>query len=194
MIKTAIIIAIFLLTAPFSANAQERELKDLRPGSTFSEESQEENLPEDKTDIEDIPPEYLAEMEEIYQKCNSNDVFSTYFDCRCQAMRFLDERIEAGPEIHPNLLMKKINKECVNTTGIAGYSYGVCEQSMMVRNFHGYKKLCECFANTVAKEYANRPYLESRNIISLQRDAYLSCGMADELVKRELAKKNKRPK
>jgi hypothetical protein len=129
--------------------------------------------------IEDIPEEYLEEMNQVYLDCANNSVFSTYFDCRCQAMRFLEERIRLGPRIARNAIMTRVNTECVNKAGIAGYSYDVCTEMVILRNYTGYRKMCECFANTVAEEYAARPYLKSRNVISIQRDAYITCGFTE---------------
>jgi hypothetical protein len=154
-----------------------------------AEEEQKEKIRQ--LDVTEIPPEYLQEMEEIYQQCSGNDVYSTYFDCRCQAMRFLDKRIELGPEVHHATIMYQINKECTNTPAIAGYAHGVCKDMMLLRSYKGYEELCECFANTYASEYAKKPDLRSRNLISLQRDAYIACGMVDDLVKRALKKRGR---
>lgn len=172
-----------LLLSSVSASAQdEKDLKTLQPGYAMEGDAGEDGEKQ-QTDISEIPPEYLEEMNVIYQDCAGNGIFSTYYDCKCQAMLYLEERIAAGPERHRSHIMQKINRECANTAGIAGYSHGVCTEAMMLRNFRGYEELCECFANTVANEYARRPALTSRNVISLQRDAYISCGLTEALVR-----------
>ncbi len=197
-----LIISTFLVAFPFNAGAQdgggvrsspEESLlsPDLPKGQIGRDKAESRQKP--KVKIEDISPQYLEEMELIFQECTQSDLLSTYYDCQCQAMRFLDERILAGPEVYYGHIRNNLRKECLNLPGIAGMSLGVCNEQMQAQNFKNYDKLCECFANTVARNFAKRPYLESRNIISLQRDAYVSCGVTDELVKRAMNKKGQRP-
>lgn len=126
-------------------------------------------------------PEYLAEMDRIYSICTGSSFYSTYYDCKCQAVKFLDQRIKLGPDLPPDSIMMNVNTECANVPGLAGYAYNLCTEKLSLLNYKDkdFAPFCECFANKFAKTYAKNPRLSSRNVQVLQTDAYRECGFAD---------------
>lgn len=129
------------------------------------------------TPPKDVPVAYLEEMDDVYRECEANNLFTLFYDCQCLSVKYLDKRIELGPWPTRDAIMVRINTQCANIPGIAGYTYGVCENRMMMRGRQDYKELCECFGRTVAGKYARQPALNSRYFQVLQRDAYLKCGL-----------------
>ncbi len=124
----------------------------------------------------DLVNELLEEMQQVHDTCASDGLQSRFYDCECLAVQYLDKRLEMGPEASNGKIMMQINKECANPVGVAGYSYGVCEERMILMNRPDFKSVCECFANTVAKTYGERPRLESRYWQRVQAYAYTQCG------------------
>lgn len=136
-----------------------------------------------------VPVEYLEEMEEIYQECEKDGILSKFYDCRCKAVHYIDEKMSSGPETNKYTILEEIKEECVDTASIAGNSINECRETLLSRGISNYEELCECFANTYAREFAKNPQLESRNLINIKRDAYVKCGLADEMQKNSTAVK-----
>lgn len=126
-------------------------------------------------------PAYLAEMDRVYNLCSTSSFYSTYYDCKCQAVKFLDQRIKLGPDLPFESIMMNVNTECTNVPGLAGYAYDLCTEKLSLLNYKDkdFAPFCECFANKFAKTYAKRPRLSSRNVQILQKNAYRECGFAD---------------
>ncbi|MCB9978612.1 MAG: hypothetical protein H6862_03275 [Rhodospirillales bacterium] len=123
-----------------------------------------------------IDPVDMADMQAFYGRCAQNTITATYYDCRCLAVKYLDKRLELGRYYSPEELMFQIQKECTNTTEIAGYSYGVCtKQLALMDRAENSEAYCECFANAFAKAYQANPQLSSRYVQILQRNAYVKC-------------------
>lgn len=128
-----------------------------------------------------IDPQYLAEMDKVYSLCSTSSFYSTYYDCKCQAVKFLDQRIKLGPDLPFESIMMNVNMQCTNVPGLAGYAYNLCTEKLSLLNYKDkdFAPFCECFANKFARTYAKRPRLSSRHVQVLQTDAYRECGFAD---------------
>lgn len=109
-----------------------------------------------------LPPklrqELLDEAEKYYNTCTQSGNFSNYHDCRCLAVKYLDKRLELGPEVDEYTLTSKIQSECPNKPGIAGFSYQKCKQLFIYSRVANLEEFCVCFANKVADLYAQNPY------------------------------------
>lgn len=130
---------------------------------------------------ESIDPAYLDEMDRIYNTCAGSSLYSTYYDCRCQAVKFLDARIKRGPNPPTEYILSDINTECANVAGLAGYAYELCTGKLSLLNYKdkAFAPFCECFANAYARSYAKAPRLSSRHVQLLQKKAYQTCGFGE---------------
>lgn len=130
---------------------------------------------------ETIDPRYLDEMDQIYNTCATSSLYSIYYDCRCQAIKFLDERIKQGPNPPTEYIMIDVNTQCANVPGLAGYAYEDCTKKLSLLNYKDkdFAPFCECFANRFARSYAKNPRLSSLHVQALQKDAYKTCKFGD---------------
>ncbi len=129
--------------------------------------------------FDQIPEEYLEEMDKAYEECSSSNFHNKFLDCECWAMRFLEKRIEMGPEAHYLKVKLAIENTCPNPAGIAGYTFNQCAEWRRRRDHLDYEDYCKCVANTVALNFAETPRLSSVALIELRKDAFLSCGYSD---------------
>lgn len=129
----------------------------------------------------EVDPKYLEEMDKIYNICAGSGLYSTFYDCKCQAVKFLDQRIKRGPNPPTENIMVDVNKECANIPDIAGYAYQKCMDKLSLLNYKekSLAPFCECAANKYAKGYAKDPRLSSVHLQGLQKSAYRECGFSD---------------
>ncbi len=134
-----------------------------------------------ENELQKINPAYLAEMDQVYNICATSSLYATYYDCKCQAVKFLDQRIKLGPSLPIESLMMRINTECANIPDLAGYAYNLCTKNLSLLHYKDkdFAPFCECFANKFAKSYAREPMLSSRHVQMLQKNAYAACGFSD---------------
>ena len=126
-------------------------------------------------DPKDIPDILMDEMKEIERRCESNYFYSSFHDCRCIAVKFLDERMKSDPEIAQFMIFRRVSAQCPDKTAIAGFVYRNC-YDMMKRNRPDFVNFCECVADDMTRKYSERPMVNMSYIESLRKDAFRSCG------------------
>ncbi len=128
-------------------------------------------------DPEDIPDILLAEMKEVESNCNANATYSSFHDCRCIAVKFLDSRIKSDPERSKDVAFNDVSSQCPNAPGIAGYIYKSCADVMKTGRPKDFDKFCSCAANQVAEIYTKAPMMNMRYIDNLRKRALIDCGI-----------------
>lgn len=149
------------------------------------EKSRKQNDPPVSTlPPEEIPIEYLQEMDKVFRQCRSSGFQQKVRDCECYAMKFLDKRIETGPEPDTTHLLFQLEGACIDKPSVAGYSYGMCTQTLMKRNVHEWNEICTCFANKVAESVGRLPRISSVNLIGIRKNALIDCGLAEVMAEK----------
>ncbi len=126
----------------------------------------------------DIPDEFIIEAREFYDMCNTTANMFQYYDCKCLATKFLDKRIEMGPDIGKDSITMAIERECPDASEAAGYEYGQClgQASLLPKGTIPLEDYCMCFANTYARLYENMSAgPSSTTFINLKAQAYTMC-------------------
>jgi hypothetical protein len=130
-------------------------------------------------DPADIPDILMAEMKEVENNCAANTTYSSFHDCRCIAVKFLDARLKSDPERSKDVAFNSISSECPNTPGIAGYVYKGCADVMKNGRPNDFDKFCSCAANQVAEAYTKAPMMSMRYIDNLRKRAFINCGIGN---------------
>jgi hypothetical protein len=130
---------------------------------------------------ESLPPEIQGELadeaQKVYDDCTFGEQYSQFHDCECIAVQYLDKRILAGPDATEGQLMSEISGSCVNKAGVAGYYYPTCHKqfSAFIKSLDDLDKFCICYANTMAKKYAEQPSLYRFHLRNLTGAALSEC-------------------
>jgi hypothetical protein len=128
--------------------------------------------------FDEIPEEVIEEAEQVARDCAADPMLSTYYDCECRAMRFIEVRIMRGPVEDQSTVLLDIRGECPNTPAIAGSAYQTCIQQGISFFPAGQdpEEYCSCVGNSYAKLYARAGQaFDSRLIVQLKTIATLSC-------------------
>ncbi len=137
---------------------------------------QTQTPPAPKNDLDDVPDEYIEEAINYNKYCHSTSL-SRHQNCECLAARYLDKRIEIGPEADRSSIMLAIEGKCPDATEAAGHHYNRCiSNATIMPPKIPIEEFCECFANTYAKlfeRYELKP--NSRTFVSLQTQAMVTC-------------------
>jgi hypothetical protein len=126
----------------------------------------------------EIPEEAIVEAEAFQQACEADSTLSTYYECECWAMRFLEQRIIRGPEVDATAVMLDIQADCPNTPAIAGMAYNTCigQGVDFFPDKHDPEEYCSCVGNAYAKLYARSGRsIDTRLMVQLRTIASLSC-------------------
>lgn len=126
----------------------------------------------------EIPEEAIVEAEAFQKACVADVNLSTYYECDCWAMRFLEARLVRGPDIQQDIIMMDIGSECPNTAAIAGSAYKNCIAQGI--DFFPKKQdpeeYCSCVGNSYAKLFERSGQsIDSKLMIQLRTMASLSC-------------------
>lgn len=126
----------------------------------------------------DIPEEAIIEAEAFEKACAANINLSTYYDCECWSMRFLETRLELGPLTQPEVVMMRIGAECPNTPAIAGSGYDSCIAQGI--DFFPKKQdpeeYCSCVGNAYAKLFERSGQaIDTQLMVQLRTISSLSC-------------------
>lgn len=124
----------------------------------------------------------LDEMQAVYDRCTRR-FHSQYLDCRCVAVKFLDQRMREGQEPPRRLLLNRVYDQCPATAAVAGKTYNRCLNwaSMMRRDF---KRFCECYANHYARNFSDTPTLRPHLQQGMMSKAMEKCGYTEPLNRR----------
>lgn len=123
-------------------------------------------------DLQDL---LLKEVEKVYNDCAAKGLYSRLHDCRCISVRFMDQRLRAGPDFNRNRLLDKIGAKCPNPAETAGYAYTECMGVQSHSRYENKEEYCECFGNNVARFYANRPIPHYAYYSKVSVAAYQAC-------------------
>ena len=143
------------------------------------------NFPSLQSVFDKLPPEMQDELakeaDKVFAECARNELFAVYQDCECMAVKFLDARLAAGPDLQMIDLMHDVGKECPNTPAIAGKVFDECNllQQVYALSDTAREKFCTCYANEVANTYTRRPINSYRYHISLRKRGLMLCGWTD---------------
>lgn len=130
----------------------------------------------------DIPDVLMKEMQDVQSSCEKNYFYSSFHDCKCISVKFLDARLKSDPNTSKDRVFNSIAGQCVDEPAIAGYIYKSCGDYMQhVRK--DYVEFCKCTANNVAETYHKAPVMSLRYIESLRRNAFIACGISNKVEK-----------
>ena len=168
----AVSLAITLITAS-GAVAQ---------SDTFLPGSQQDREKERRTHQREPTEEELAEMQAVYNSCTQR-FHSQYLDCRCIAVKFLDQRMQHGSAPPQRILLDRVYDKCPATAAVAGKTYNRCLNwaSMTHRD---YKRFCECYANHYATTFSENPSLRPFVQQNMMREAMDECDYTEPLTRR----------
>lgn len=137
---------------------------------------------EDKQINREPKREELDEMQAVYNRC-SQRFHSQYMDCRCIAVKFLDQRMKQGSAPPQRILLEKVYDKCPATAAVAGKTYNRClNWASMMRP--DYKRFCECYANHYATTFSENPTLRPLAQQSMMSAAMSECGYAEPMNRR----------
>ncbi len=151
------------------------EEKDSDPEMDMTAPENEDSI--STIDLSDVPDEFLTEASKFGETCRNHHEMPLYYDCRCMGVKFLDARIELGPDASHSEVQDQLGKACKDGTGIAGQIYKNCFNDFL----NAPKELdpeeyCSCFGNTFAKLFEDWPSRLSRRAeIALRSKAQVMC-------------------
>ncbi|MGZ9097548.1 MAG: hypothetical protein ACXW30_04550 [Micavibrio sp.] len=160
-----------ILGAPVDAQSSTKTL-DLGTGERKA-------APSDEFNPADIPDILMDEMKEIENSCRSNYFYSSFHDCRCIAVKFLDARIRNEPGVSRDMIFKSVAAQCPDEVSVAGFVYRSCYDFMKFHRPYDYREFCTCSARQMAAEYTASPLVNLRYMEQLRKKAYLNCGLAN---------------
>lgn len=126
--------------------------------------------------------EEIDEADGVFQSCKSNPEMTMAYDCECFAAKYLDERVQRGPEPPGSYITMLVSQTCPNPEGVAGNTYESClgrPGLMPLPRGKTVEQYCECYANEYAKLYKQagqgynstvRVELQSRAMDACARD------------------------
>lgn len=121
------------------------------------DDAQDMSAPEaekSKIDMSDIPDEFIIEASEFGEYCRNDHTMPLYFDCRCKAVSYLDERIKRGPDASGSSIRIAIANLCKDGTGISGHVYEKCLNDFVNAPKHlDPEEFCSCYGNTYAEYF-----------------------------------------
>ncbi len=118
--------------------------------------------------------EILAESELATAECQNMDVYAMFHDCECIGRQIIIERILQGPEPHRFNILNDVAKTCVNTPGVAGYSYESCVKMVLFQK-GDIEQICECYTEGMVKAYSKNPKPDFRHIRKLGSPILAHC-------------------
>ncbi len=136
-----------------------------------------ETIEAEDSEFIDISDENLEEMQHIYELCENDKQMNSYYDCQCLSLKYLDTRIEKGPEISQSRIIRSLNAECPNTPAIAGQAYSRCIATGALRsNDTNIEEFCSCVGRTFVDLYTtNKIAPETNAFYKLTSTAMIMC-------------------
>ena len=130
-----------------------------------------------QSDMSDIPDDFIIEASTFGERCRNDLTMPLYFDCRCMAVKYLDNRIELGKDASPSVIRNRLGDECKSATGIAGKIYKNCLVDFSAAPKHlDPEEYCSCFGNTFAQFFESYPgKMQLSTESSLMGKARLKC-------------------
>lgn len=127
--------------------------------------------------LRDVPDEYIEEAMLYNMACEGDPALHRYYDCQCLMVRYLDARIELGPEATRQSVAREVDGMCKDSTYLAGAQYEYCMGNpMSMGQAPDYKKFCECIGRSVARRYEQiKGRVYSAHQSSMRTAAILEC-------------------
>lgn len=126
-----------------------------------------------------IPQIVIEEAQDFLQECQGKTQLSGYYSCECLALKFIDERFQAGPELSRDVITGRTLRysECRDIVSATGKAYNECLATPLGRTEKDkHEKFCACYANQYGKMLESSDLsISSRNEISLRRGARIAC-------------------
>lgn len=125
----------------------------------------------------DIPDVYIKEAMAFHSKCMNSHQKRAYYDCRCLAVQYLDERVKRGPDADSQEIVMSIGSGCEDGTGATGQMYTECiTNGAMVPPETDMDTYCECLASTYGQLYeTSKLAMNSRTYVRLKTQAKVMC-------------------
>tara|TARA_B100002019_G_C21100049_1_gene513075 strand:+ start:185 stop:718 length:534 start_codon:yes stop_codon:yes gene_type:complete len=123
---------------------------------------------------EEIKPEHLYEMQEVYELCETRPESLLFKNCRCYSMQFLAARLET-PTVQKDYIYPVIKETCNDPGVVAGYYYNTCFNNFLNTAMRDWEKLCTCYANYIARETINLRTLSYGIMKRVRRGARNHC-------------------
>lgn len=188
------LILLFLLSLPFApAEAQENSAAAPEGNAPMISVTRGA-LPNDKQIIPGTPSEAdLAEANHVYSDCAMDERESSYYDCKCTSVTFLqlrqmDTRDAYDRPTPAAVLIGQARQACPNPTGIAGETYTRClDWAPRIRN--DYEEFCACYANDYAKRFAYAPTSSIKMNQWMMTASMNQCNAAQPIIDRIARKK-----
>lgn len=127
---------------------------------------------------EDLPPATIEQIDEaldVTMQCKAASYSSTYYDCDCTGMKFLDLRRVRGDGVANTTLLLEAQKNCPNATNVAGSMLNQCYTWAKASRPYNYKEFCDCFASEFAQRYEKNTSENDMVRESQMTDAYITC-------------------
>lgn len=173
------IISIFFFMFAFSPIAHAADTGDehLKEQTAQDMTAPKEEKSIKKSDMSNIPDDYIIEASKFGETCRNDFKMPLYFNCQCLAVKYLDHRIELGPEAHSSAVRNLLGKDCKDGTGIAGQMYKKCLYNISTAPKHlDPETFCSCYSNTFASYFESLPgAMNPRMKVSLMSRARLKC-------------------
>lgn len=140
--------------------------------------------PKEADDSDELSEEaiqvYRKEAENQYERCVADYSFSSYWDCKCIKGKFMEARIEKGPDIHSQTILVDIHTQCPNPQGVADMTLDKCKRqsgSSFFRSIDDFQAFCSCVSESVSKAFAADPSKADLVNGMLTRNAWRACGL-----------------
>lgn len=108
-----------------------------------------------RPDPENATEEQVKEAESVYEECIENRRMSLWVDCECLSSKFLELRIERGPDKPKDLLVAYASQRtCRNVEGSSRLEYTRCMEGSSF-NYYEFEPedYCQCYAREWGKLY-----------------------------------------
>lgn len=102
-------------------------------------------------------PDQIDEALQVTQDCQAASFSTTFFDCDCVGMKFLENRLKYGEQKTSVYLLTLSRKSCPNSAGLAGSTLTQCETWAAPMRPRDFKPFCACFANRLGRTYERNP-------------------------------------
>ncbi len=120
-------------------------------------------------------PEQLEEALQVTQVCKQADFSSTFFDCDCVGMKFLENRQIMGDKTDAVQILALSRKSCPNAAGLAGSTETQCQTWAAPMRPRDFKPFCACFANRLGRTYEHNPSMNEMVREAQMTEAFRYC-------------------
>ena len=178
LLITALLLTLLAPLAPAHAQSEpvgppapagNAPLVDLSPGILLKK-----NIPQREPNEKE-----LREANRVFEDCTANERESSYYDCQCMSLNFLQQRMNDVRDANDRpteayFFLTNARKACPNMAGIAGMAYTRCT-AWAPRLYANPEQFCSCYANDYARRFAFNPNPTLRLNQMLMQAAMTEC-------------------